>query len=166
MLYITPMTTEALIKELQNADPSGKLDVTIGKTPIHFVEEIGAYYDGCLQRLVHDQAKAPYYDIVAGVITSKGSHITIHTLSIEDAILDNPTLPVTFDLEGEGRIKYYKEMVDGWRSETMMVIEKLDVENMEKDKVRIRNLLEKTNEENNSNDHKTDLCRLSITVGR
>ena len=72
------MTTNELIKELQRVDPSGKLDVTIGKTPIHFVEQLRAYYDGCLQKLVHDPHKKPYYDVVAGVITSKGSHVNIH----------------------------------------------------------------------------------------
>jgi hypothetical protein len=121
------MTTIELIKELQKADPSGKLEVTVGKTPIYFVEQLPAYYDGCLQKLVRNSKQAPYYNVVAGVITSKGSHISIHPLSIETAIMEDPNLPVTFDLEGK-EITWYKKVVDNWRKDAMMRIEENDVE--------------------------------------
>lgn len=108
------MTTNELIIALKEADPSGKLDVTVGKTPIHFVEQIPSYYDGKLQRLVHSKNKEPYYDIVGAIVTDKGSHVTVHTLSIQDAIYENVDLPVTF-LLSKDREEEYREEVEEWR---------------------------------------------------
>ncbi len=108
------MTTNELIIALKEADPSGKLDVTLGKEPIHFVECMPAYYDGCLQRLVHSKNKEPYYDIVGAIYTDKGNHVNIHGLSIQDAIYENEDLPVSF-LISESRDGYYKEKVENWR---------------------------------------------------
>ena len=124
------MTTKELIEALQKEDPSGNLDVTVGKTPIHFVEQIQAYYDGCLEKLVQDKTN-PYYNIVGGIITSRGNHVDIHTLSLQDAIFEDPNLPVTFDMDGDTRIAWYKKDVEDWRTRAMAIHEEVDIECME-----------------------------------
>lgn len=120
------MTTKELIKALKKQDPFGNLEVTVGKTPIYFVERMPAYYDGCLQKLVQDKTK-PYYNITGGVITSKGYHVNIHTMNLEDAIYDDPNLPITLDMEGNNRISMYEEDVSKWREEAKLCIESADI---------------------------------------
>lgn len=118
------MKTNELIQALLKEDPTGELEVTVGKTPIHFVERIAAYYDGCMEKLVQDKTN-PYYNIVGGEILSKGQHIDIHTLSLEDAIFEDPDMPITIDMSAfvypEDSAKRYQENVDKWRAEAKQV---------------------------------------------
>lgn len=80
------MKTKELIRLLNEEDPTGEEEVCVGNTDIHFVECLGAYYDGPSQVLERDESKSPYYNIVGAKYKSQGKKIQIHTLSIKDAI--------------------------------------------------------------------------------
>ncbi len=114
------MKTKELIRQLQEADPSGELECCLGNADIHFVDVEPAYWDGCLQVLVRDPAKAPYYDIVGAKYTTKGNKVVIRPLSIRDAVFEDEDLPVEFDV-GEGWEERYKEAVQKYREETRRV---------------------------------------------
>lgn len=49
------MKTKELIRRLQEEDPTGELEVTVGKTDIYFIQTLPGYYDGCYQVLKRDQ---------------------------------------------------------------------------------------------------------------
>ena len=77
------MKTKELIRQLQDADPSGEIEVCVGNVDIHFVERLEAYYDGTLQVLTRDETRKGY-KIVGGKYKRTGSKINLHTLSISD----------------------------------------------------------------------------------
>jgi hypothetical protein len=118
------MKTRQLILALQLEDPSGELDVAVGNLPIHFIANEPAFYDGKLQRLIQDDTNH-FYNIVGAEITNKGSKIQIHTLSIEDALLDNPDIPVRIDVADCAK-EEYRLMVEGWRQEAREIQRKAD----------------------------------------
>jgi hypothetical protein len=118
------MKTKELIKRLQEADPSGEIEVCVENEDIHFIERAPAYWDGRLQVLVRDSNKEGY-DVVGAKITSRGEKLKIRTLSIDDAILNNPDLPVEIDVHNEEKRRHYKEEVKRWRLETIDILEQV-----------------------------------------
>ena len=90
------MKTKELIRQLQEADPSGEIEVCVGNIDIHFVERLPAYYDGRLEVLKRDE-DCEYYNIIGGEFVAEGDKVMINTLMIEDAIWNNPDLPVSFE---------------------------------------------------------------------
>lgn len=103
------MKTSDLIRMLRDADPSGELEVTIGKVDIWFAQVMPCYYDGHVEILKRDP-NVECYDIVGAEIRGKGSHVLIETHSIEDMLNGDPELPVTFDSEAtEQRYKGHIE---------------------------------------------------------
>ena len=111
------MKTKELIRQLQEADPSGELECCVQNADIHFVHIEPAYYDGCLQVLIRDESN-PYYNIIGAKYVSKGDKIVIHPLSISDAIFENEHLPVDFSELSESRQAWYKERAEKKRKET------------------------------------------------
>lgn len=94
------MKTKELIRQLQEADPSGELDCCIGTTSdIYFVERLPAYYDGTQEILIRDPKIKDRYNIVGGIFTGDGVKICIQSYSIEDAL---------WDADGNFPIKYIK----------------------------------------------------------
>ena len=84
------MKTKELIRRLQEADPTGEAECCVGNHDIFFVESKAAYWDGRLEVLVRDQSKEPWYNVVGAKITTHGTKINIRTLSIDDAIFNDP----------------------------------------------------------------------------
>ena len=78
------MKTKELIRQLQEADPSGELEVGIHNEDILSIEHLPAYYDGSLQ-VINKNEKG---HIVSGEIYRTGSKIKICTYPLEDAVLD------------------------------------------------------------------------------
>ena len=114
------MKTKELIKQLQEADPSGELECCVDNCDIFAVWPEEAYWDGCLQILIRDPAKKPYYDIVGAKVTSKGTKVRIRPMSISDAILDNHDLPIEFDC-GEQRNKEKAEYYAKEKAESIQI---------------------------------------------
>lgn len=91
------MKTRELIRRLQQADPSGDLEVCVNNCDIHFVARQPAYYDGCFQVLKRDPELTDCYNIKGVEIRSHGDKIRIRTLSVKDAIWNDADVPVTYD---------------------------------------------------------------------
>lgn len=89
------MKTKELIRQLQEADPSGEEEVCVGNVDIHFVELLPAYYDGALQVLTRDE-NCKFYNIIGAKYKRSGNKVKIHTLSITDAISNNREMPVDY----------------------------------------------------------------------
>lgn len=122
------MKTKDLIKLLQEADPSGENEVCVGNADIHFVGPEPAYYDGCLQVLKRDPARAPYYDVCGAKYVGDGTKIVIHTLSISSAIFNDEDLPVEFDNMTEQQLEWYKKSVESRRAETRQIHDEVEGE--------------------------------------
>jgi hypothetical protein len=90
------MKTKDLIKELQEADPSGELECCVNNIDIFTVATEPAYYDGRLQLLIRDPAKKPYYDIVGGKYVSSGYKVVISPMSITDVLWDDPDAEIDY----------------------------------------------------------------------
>lgn len=111
------MKTKELIRRLQEADPSGEEECCVGNADIFFVENQEAYWDGYLQVLERDPAKAPFYDVVGARYVSKGRKINIRPLSISDAIFTNEDLPIDFSECSISNKKYYEKSVSEKREQ-------------------------------------------------
>jgi hypothetical protein len=89
------MKTKALIAILRREDPTGEMEVCVEGTDIGHVEKKPYGYDGAQEILVRSGN-----EIVGAKITSQGGYdvggmrLVIATLSVEDALVDNPDLPV------------------------------------------------------------------------
>lgn len=119
------MKTAELIRQLQEADPSGELEVTVGKQDIFFLQVMPGYYDGCHQVLKRDpELEGKCYNIIGADIRSGGQHVCIETHSIRDAMADNPDFPVTFDSDYAER--HYRARVAEWRAEAMRINASVD----------------------------------------
>ena len=112
------MKTKELIRQLQEADPSGELECCVNNADIHFVNVEPAYYDGCLQVLKRDESKSPYYNICGAKYTSVGDKVVIRPLSICDAVFEQQDLPVEFEGLNPDRAAGYKASVDKRRKQT------------------------------------------------
>jgi len=88
------MKSSELIKQLQELDPEGVIEVCINNVDIYFLDVEGAYYDGSLQVLTRDHSKDPYYNITGGKYVRSGSKIVLHPMSIRDVLWDNPDTAV------------------------------------------------------------------------
>lgn len=65
-------------------DPTGELEVTVGKRDIFFLKILPGYYDGCYQVLRRDpELEGKCYDVIGAEIRSGGRHICIEVLGID-----------------------------------------------------------------------------------
>jgi hypothetical protein len=87
------MKTKELIRQLQEADPSGEEECTIYGEDIVFVSPEPAYWDGCYTTFTGHAGSGKIK------IHANGNKIRIHTYGYEDALLDNPETVVEYDSE-------------------------------------------------------------------
>lgn len=116
------MKTKRLIELLQKADPEGEAECCVGNQDIFTVYPEPAYWDGRLQVLKRDESN-PYYNVIGAQITGAGTKISIRTLSIEDAIFENPELPVEIVHTQPER---YQAAITAWREESRRIINDVD----------------------------------------
>jgi len=112
------MKTKELIRQLQEADPSGEIECCIDNADIFFVERLPAYYDGRLQTLKRDKNG----QITGAKVISKGDKIKIYPLSIQEHFLDNPELEVQYETDNE----FAKEWLEKERQKAKDIIEEVD----------------------------------------
>ncbi|KKN19529.1 hypothetical protein LCGC14_0944910 [marine sediment metagenome] len=108
------MKTKDVIEMLQKADPSGKLDCVVGNYDIFCAHVEPAYWDGCMQLLVRDKDNS-YYNVTGAIYTSKGVKVQIETMGIDDALCEDPELPV--EVIDTFVNKRMQDQVDAWRVE-------------------------------------------------
>lgn len=84
------MKTKELIRQLQKEDPEGEFEVCVGNEPISYAGKYPSYYDGRLQVLERDDKN----QVISAKYVANTYKIQIRIYNIEDAIWDNPDLPV------------------------------------------------------------------------
>ena len=121
------MKTKELIRQLQEADPSGEMNCCVENVDIFFVDCEPAYWDGCLQVLERDPT-SKYYNVIGAKYTTEGRKIVIVTHSIKDAILENPDLPIEYEgFSDESKTKgSYQKDVEKWREKTRRINAKVE----------------------------------------
>jgi hypothetical protein len=114
--------TRELIRQLQEADPSGELECCVGNHDIHFVERWPAFYDGALQILVRDPNKSGY-NIVGGIVQCSGEKVQIHTLSLEDCLFEQLDFPIEIRGADETLRRYVEDRIEKWRQNVKRELE-------------------------------------------
>ena len=116
------MKTKKLIRLLKEADPSGEEECCVENLDIFSVEPWPAHYDGRLQVLSRDPKIKPFYNVTGGKYVATGTKIMITPLSIEDAIFEDPELPIEIpdgDLYHKLKVElYHKLKVEKYREES------------------------------------------------
>ena len=102
------MKTKELIRQLQEADPSGECDCCVDNADILFVQKEEAYWDGRLQVLQRDGKG----HVVGIKITSNGDKVSINICPLDEAIFNYPDLPVDFDLAPSMLEDYQKHVAE------------------------------------------------------
>lgn len=103
------MKSKELIRLLQEADPTGEVEVGVGNIDIFSVEPMPAYYDGRFQKLIRDEKLAPYFDVVGAKYCSHGSKIKLIPMSVTDVLWDNPDALIDYSELGSPDSQYVKE---------------------------------------------------------
>jgi hypothetical protein len=89
------MKTKELIRQLQEADPTGEVEVTAAGADIYYAASAPAYWDGPHFILQHDPAKVGRcYSIIGGRINYEGMKVKLHLVAWDDVLLDHPDAPI------------------------------------------------------------------------
>lgn len=110
------MKVKKLIELLQEFDDDGEVCIATedGNVDIFHLEEMAGYYDGVYQVLERDWTNK-FYNITGAKYRSDASKIVIKPMGIEDALLDNPDLPI--EVIDTFVNKRMQKQVDEWRKE-------------------------------------------------
>ena len=109
------MKTRELIKQLQDADPSGELECCVDNQDIHFIFVQPGNYDGLLEILVRDQAQKGF-NVVGGILQCKGRKVRIRTLSLEDCLFEfDNNFPITIVADDDSNRKLAQKQIDTWK---------------------------------------------------
>ena len=112
------MKSKELIKQLQEEDPSGEIEVVCGGD-IYFAERLPASCDGRLQVLIRDETKKPFYHVVGMKEVSGGDKILLNILNLEDVCENAYRHPETLIIEGSDEFKEKaKKLMDEILAET------------------------------------------------
>jgi len=108
---------------LNEADPSGEGEVCVGdcgNADIFALEWKPGYWDGCYHVLVRDWENK-YYNVKEAQYRSDGQKLVIKTMTTEDALFNDPELPVlVIDDFVEKRMA---DMVAKWREDSKEIKE-------------------------------------------
>ena len=96
------MKGKELIKQLQEADPTGEIEVCTGNADIWDVTVEPAYYDGALQVIDRDSDNRP----ILGRRVRSGQKVSLSPIRIEDA-LEYPDFKIEYQTETD-RQRYEK----------------------------------------------------------
>jgi hypothetical protein len=116
------MTTKELIQRLQEEDPEGNTEVVVGGEPIHWIENLPAYYDGRCGSLILDHSKDPYYNIVGYRVRESGRKVRLGTVDLEDVLYDNPNATVDLSDLQEREREQWEEKVQKVRREAGLCV--------------------------------------------
>lgn len=117
------MKTKDVIEMLQEADPSGELECVVGNHDIFCAHVEPAYWDGSMQLLVREKDN-PYYNVTGAIYTSQGDKVQINTMGIDDALCNDPDLPV--EVTDTFVNKRMQDQVNAWRKENQEIKESVD----------------------------------------
>jgi len=86
------MRTKELIAALQDADPSGEVEVCIDNQDIFFLSQEPGYHNGALERINSNSTDG----IFSASILHPEWKLCIYTMSVMDAIEGDPDMPVNY----------------------------------------------------------------------
>ena len=118
------MKTKKLIEILQQADPSGELECSVGGTDIFAAHTAPGYYDGVHEILVRDPLVS-WYNVVGGIISSKGTKVNIQLLTLEDALFDSEAngeyFPICVDTDyvNPASNERFHQKIAAWRQDVV-----------------------------------------------
>lgn len=121
------MKTKILIRQLQEADPTGEVEVCVDNCDIGYVDLMAAYWDGPLQVLVRDENK-----IIGAKYKRTGNKVKIHPLSISDAISNDHEIVIDYSELDEERAINTKQSHDDLREWHKQMENRLEWEHFEK----------------------------------
>jgi hypothetical protein len=104
--------TKELIKQLQEADPSGELEVNAAGEDILYVDRLPGYYDGCYEVIKRNDDG----DTISIEVKTTGEKIIIKTEGIKDAIADNDDVKIIYD--SDYAREHYEKRIEEIRKET------------------------------------------------
>jgi hypothetical protein len=107
------MKVKELIRQLQEADPTGEIEVVADNVDILFAALEPGYYDGAPQLLIRDESLRGCYNVTGATWVGRGMKVQLHPHSIDWMLLDNPEAPVEIDETNASG----KELVEKWRNE-------------------------------------------------
>lgn len=119
------MKVKELIRQLQELDPTGEIEVNGWAGDIHFADRTPYYYDGYVYTLIKDQDGC-VKGMEIGSPTNQDK-IILHELDIEDVLLDDPELPIIIHIDGQARERY-EQKVDKARQAMRQIKEEVDRE--------------------------------------
>jgi hypothetical protein len=91
------MKSKELIKQLQELDPTGEIEVGCGNHDIWYAERMPAYYDGRFQLLLRDpKLTGKCFDIIGARYVSRGDKIKLVSMGVADVLWDNPDAVVEY----------------------------------------------------------------------
>jgi len=128
------MKVRELIRQLQELDPTGEIEVIGWAGDIYFAERMSDYYDGHPLLLIRDDSLKPYYDIVGMQIGSPTGEdkIVLHEMDLKDVLLDNPDLKVIINTGSSHSNDRYQKMVDEARAEMKAIIDRVEAPSKER----------------------------------
>jgi hypothetical protein len=124
------MKTKDVIKLLQQADPTGEVEVCVGNVDIHCIYQEEAYYDGALQVLIRDDNKQGY-NITGGKYVRKGNKVQIIPLSITDIVWnedDGPEVTIDYSELSEYQAERAKKIHESIRKKNKEIINEVNLE--------------------------------------
>ena len=98
------MKTKELIRQLQECDPTGEVEVICDGGDIYTVIPLPAYYDGSLKTLIRDDSLKPYYDVIGMRETREGRKVVLQGMDLQDVCwdIDDPSKLI---IEGSDEFK-------------------------------------------------------------
>lgn len=116
------MKTKELIRLLQEIDSAGETECCVANADIQFIERLPSYYDGNLQVIEFDEDGRP----VSGKYYERGHKISLHYLSIGEAVMENSDFPVNYDDLNEVQRRHKMEYIEKCRKESRELDEEFD----------------------------------------
>lgn len=115
------MKVAELIRRLIELDPTQDEEVLVGNHDILFVQRLPGHHDGDGQVLVRDDSRKDSYNVVGAKFIRHGTKLDIVTHGIEDALIDQPDMPVETETEQQARrVKAWRASVKSWDDEASM----------------------------------------------
>ena len=124
------MTLQEMVNAGQKLIDDGvdpETPVCVNNKEIYFMAVEPAYWDGCLQKLIEDPSKRPYWSIVGVKITQNGNKVSLNPMGVEDVIADLPDCPVEIDVENHA--EEWRERIEKWRKETKEIDREMELGN-------------------------------------
>lgn len=120
------MKTSEFIKLLQEEDPEGTANVTVGGDPVWYVERLPGYYDGSYIIEERDpELTGKCFDIRAVRYTKEGYKLNIHRFDYAEHFYDDPEFPVLIDDSIRHDREGYQKAIDKAREETRVEQEEI-----------------------------------------